>query len=97
MPHQPGEDGDIGAGPQRQVQVGDFARGRAPWIDDDDPGAMRVPGGGEPLVQHRVTPGCIAADQNDQIGRLDVVVAAGDDILAKGADVAGNTRRHAQP
>jgi len=94
---QPGENGDIGPGPQRQVQIGDFAGCRAPRIDDDDPGAVRVPGGDQPLVQHRMTPGRITADQNDKIGRLDVVVAAGNDILAEGADVAGDARRHAQP
>ena len=53
--------------------------------------------GGEALVQHRMAPGGVAADQHDQIGLLDVLVNAGNDILAEGADVPGDRRRHAQP
>ncbi len=59
--------------------------------------AARLFRGGEALVQHRMAPRGIAADQHDEIGLLDVLVNAGDDILAERADMPGDRRRHAQP
>ncbi len=49
------------------------------------------------LIQHRMAPGHVAADEHDEIGGLDVIVAARDDVLAKGADMTGDRRGHAQP
>ena len=96
MQQQPRKQRDIRTGPQRQVQVSDFAGRRAARIDDDDFGPVRLLGCNKSLIQHRVAPGHVAADEDDKIGRLDIVVAAGDDILAEGADMPGYARGHAQ-
>ena len=44
-----------------------------------------------------MAPGGVGADQHDQIGLLEILVAAGHDVLAEGADVPGDRRGHAQP
>ena len=49
-----------------------------------------------PLVEHRVAPGEIGADQHDQIGELQILVAAGHRVGAEGPAVAGDRRGHAE-
>ena len=63
----------------------------------DDLRSALFAGGDKALIEHRMAPGGVAADQNDEIGSFDIVVAAGHDVLAEGADMAGDRRRHAQP
>jgi hypothetical protein len=87
MEQQSGKERDIAAGPQCQMQIGNVAGRGAPGVDDNDARAARLPCRGEALVQHRMAPRGIAADQDDEVGRVDVLVAAGDDVLAKGADM----------
>ena len=65
-------------------------------VQHDDLRAMRRTGGEQALVQHRVAPGGIAADQDDQVGVLEVLIDAGDDVFPEGSDVAGDRGRHAQ-
>ena len=49
------------------------------------------------LEQHRMAPGGVRADEHDQVGLVEVLVAAGHRVGAEGAAVAGDRRRHAQP
>jgi len=78
------------------MKVGNIASRRSPRVDDHDTRPACRSGGGKTLIQHRVTPCHVAADQNHQIGGLDVVVTAGHDILAKGADMTPDRGGHAQ-
>ena len=61
---------------------------------------MRVPraafAAGEALEQHRMAPGGVAADQHDEVGLVEVLVAARHDVLAEGAHVPGDRGGHAQ-
>ena len=79
------------------MNVGDIAGRRMPRIDHHDLGAAFLPRGDEALIEHRMTPRRVAADQNDEIGCFDIVVAAGHDILAEGANMTGDRRGHAEP
>ena len=79
------------------MQIGNVAARRASRIDDDDPGSMGCFGRRQTLVQHGMTPGGVAADEHDEIGEIDVVVASRDDVLAEGADMARHRRGHAEP
>src|SRR3546814_12422474 len=56
----------------------DHLQRRPPFLFSDDA-----------LVENRMTPGGIRADQHDQIGELEVFVTTGDDVLAERALVAG--------
>ena len=83
--------------PDRQVQVGDIGRHRAARIDDDDlhagPGGL---GGGEALVDDRMAPGEVGTGQDDQIGKLDVLIGTGNGIGAESTAMAGDRGGHAQ-
>ena len=57
----------------------------------------RALGGFEPLEQHGMAPGEIAADQHDEVGQLEVLVEAGHRVAAEGALVARHRRGHAEP
>ena len=77
----------IGSWPDGQMNIGDVAcRGMA-RIDGNDFRAPLLARSDEPLIKHRMAPRRVAADQNDEIGGLDIVVATRNDILAKGADM----------
>ena len=93
---QPIEQGDVAAGGEGQMQIGALGGGGAAGVDDDDFCPVRGAGGHQALMQYRVAPGGVAADQDDQIGFLPVLIHAGDDILAEGTDVTGDGGRHAE-
>ena len=78
------------------MQVGAFAGGGAARIDVDDAHAALGPRHLDALVEDRVAPSRIRADQNHEIGKLQVVVALRHDVGAEGAAVAGDGRGHAQ-
>ena len=84
-------------GPDREMQVRALAGRRAARVDDDD-AQLRPPllRGHQPAVKDRVAPGEVGADQQDQIGGLEVGVAARHRVGAEGALVAGHGRGHAQ-
>ena len=44
-----------------------------------------------------MAPGGVGADQHDQVGLVEILVAAGHGVGAEGAAVAGDRRGHAQP
>ena len=86
----------VGAGPDGEMQVGALAGGRAARIDVDDAHAALGARHLDALVEDRVAPGRIRADQHDEIGELQVVVALRHDVGAEGAAVAGHRGGHAQ-
>ena len=94
---QPAEQRGVGARlqPQKQVVVAD---GIGPArIDHDDAGAALLLVGEHALVQHRMAPGRIGADQHQQVGLVEILVAAGHGIGAERAAVARDRRGHAEP
>ena len=74
------------------------AVGGAARIDDDDlllgPGLL---GGADAVERHRMGLGHVAADDEDHVGEVDVVVAAGRAVAAEAGAIAGHRRGHAQP
>jgi hypothetical protein len=50
-----------------------------------------------PLVQDRMAPRRIGADEHDEVGFVEVAVGARHGIGAESAPVAGDRRRHAKP
>ena len=93
---QPAEQRRIGAGRDRQEQVGLFRRHRAARVDHHDAGPALGLVAQHALEQHRVTPGGVRADEHDQVGLIEVAVDAGHGIGPEGAAMAGNGRCHAQ-
>ena len=49
------------------------------------------------LVEDRMAPGEVGADQDDEIGKLEILVAARHRVGAEGAAVAGDRGGHAEP
>ena len=87
----------VGAGPDRQVQVGALAGGGAARVDVDDAHAALGSRRLDALIQHRMAPGRVGADQHHEVGQLQVVVALRHDVGAEGAAMPGDRRGHAQP
>ena len=50
-----------------------------------------------PLVQHRMAPRKVRADEYNEIGLFQIFIGAGHGVSAKGAFVACNGRGHAKP
>ena len=96
MHQQPAEQRGVHAGRNRQEQIGVLDGRGAARIDDDDLGAARALVGDHALVQHRMAPGGVGADQNDEIGLVEIAIVAGHGVGAEGAAMAGDRRRHAQ-
>ena len=91
------EQSDVAVGRDRQMQVGDVRRHGAARIDQHDLHLRpRLPGRREALVEHRMAPGEVGADQHDEIGELEILVAARHRVGAEGAPVAGDRRGHAE-
>lgn len=88
---------DVGAGQQRQVQVGQLAGVGAPRVDHDDadlrPSGL---GGFQATEQDRVGEGHVAAGDQHAIGAVEVFVAARRCVGAQAALVADHRRGHAQ-
>jgi hypothetical protein len=90
MDQEPSEHGDIAARAQREVEIGDIAGRGTARVDHHDPRAARRARLDESLIEHRMAPGGIAADQHDKIGRIKVLIAAGHDVGAKGTGMPGD-------
>jgi hypothetical protein len=93
MGEQTHEQGHVAIWTDRQVQVGDIGGYRAARVDDHDfharPGGL---GSGEALVDHRMTPGQVGAGQDDQIGKLDILVSTRNGIGTESALMACDRR-----
>ena len=86
----------VRAGAERQMQIGAVAGGRAARVNDQQAGAALGARLFNTPKQHRVTPGQIGADQHNDLGLLQILVAGANSIAAKGALMAGHGRGHAQ-
>ncbi len=91
---QAAEESDIRARRERQMQIGDFTRRGAARVDIDDlrQAAALFARRRNPLIENRMAPGEIGADQHDEIGFLQILVDAWNRIGAEGALVAGDGR-----
>ena len=80
------------------MQVGDVRRCGATRIDKNDlqSGPLLL-SRRDALIKDRVAPGEIGADQDDEVGELEILVASGHGVGPEGALVSGDGRRHAQP
>ena len=97
MHQQPAEQRRIGARLQSQEQIV-IADGIGPArIDHHDARAALLLVGEHALVQHRMAPGRVGADQHQKIGLVEIFIAARHRVGAERAAVAGDRRGHAQP
>ena len=90
------QDGQVGAGGEAHVQVGDPRREGLAGIDHDDLGAallLLV----DDAEDDRVRLGHVRADDEEAVGVVHVVVGAHGLVLAEGGDVAHGGRGHAEP
>ena len=71
-------------------QVGLLGGDGAARIDHDDLRAALALVLHHALEQHRMAPGGVRADQHDQIGLVEIGVAAGNGVGAEGAAMAGD-------
>ena len=94
---QAAEQRRIGAAADLQHQVGVVGRRGAARINDNELGAARALVGDDALIEHRVAPGRIGADQHDQVGGIEILVAARHGVGTERAPMAGDGRRHAEP
>ena len=93
---QPGEQRGVGARLQAQKQVSIASGIGAARIDHHDARAALKLVGEHALKQNRVAPGRVGADQYQQIGLVEILIATGHGIGAECAAMAGNRRRHAE-
>ncbi len=94
---QAAEQRDIGARAQCQMQVGTLAGGGAAWVDHHQAHLWPSGAGGEnALVDDRMAPGGVGADEHNHVGQFEILVDPGDDILAEGSLVAGYGACHAK-
>ena len=92
------EQPDVGAGAQREVQVGARRGVGAARVDDDHlhartglPGPLDAPEG------HRVGVGRVAAGDQQAVGVVEILVGAGRGVGTQGLLVGGDGAGHAQP
>ena len=79
------------------MKVGDVGCYRPARVDEDDlQSGPPLLGRGEALVQHGMAPGEVGADEDHEVGSLEVLIGPGHRIGAEGATVAGDGGRHAQ-
>jgi len=81
--------------PQEQIVVADSIG--AARIDHHDAGAALLLVDEHALVQHRMAPGRIGADQHQQVGLVEIFITSGHRVGAERAAVACDRRGHAQP
>ena len=97
MSEKPREERDVAVGGDGEMEVGRLGGRRSPRIDDDDAQAgPLLARGNQALVEHRVAPGEVRSDEDDEVGLLQILVAAGHHVGAESTAVAGDRRRHAQ-
>ena len=94
---QPAEQSRVGAGRDRQEQIGFLCRRRAARINHDDARAAIVAVRHDALEQHGMAPGRVRTDENDQIGAVEILVGAGHGVGAESAPMARDRRGHAEP
>ncbi len=80
----------VGAGLQPEEQVGLAGAVGPARIDHDEARAAPLLVGEHALEQHRMAPCGVGADQHQQVGLVEILVAAGHGVGAEGAAVAGD-------
>ena len=94
---QAGEERHVRSRREAEMKIGEVVGGGAAGVDVDHlHGGARGLGGGDALVEDRVAPGEVGADQHHQIGLFEILVGAGHGVGAEGALVAGDRGGHAQ-
>ena len=79
------------------MQVGDFrGRGAARVDVHDAHGGPRRLRRRDALVEHRVAPREVGADEDDQVRRFQIFVRTRHGVRTEGALVPGHSRRHAE-
>ena len=79
------------------MKIGALGGRRAAGIDGDDARAALLARLHHALKQHRMAPGGIRSDEHDQVGLVEVFVAAWHRIGAEGPPVPGDRGGHAEP
>ncbi len=91
MGEQAVEERDVAVSPDGEMQVGDVAgRGSARIDHHYLHGAAAQPWRRQALVEHRMTPGHVGANEDHEIRKLQVLIACGHSVSAEGAAMAGN-------
>lgn len=90
------EEGEVGAGPDLEEQVGLRGGGGAARVDDDQLGARLHPVH-HPQEENRVAVGHVGADDEEDVRLVEVLVRAGRAVGAERQLVTGPGARHAQP
>ena len=88
----PLQERDVGALPDRAVEIGDRRRAREARIDHDQPGVVVGLGFGHPLEAARMRLGGVAAHDDDEIGVLDVRPEVGHRATAESWGQTGHRR-----
>ena len=97
MHQQSAEQGAVGTGPHAQEEIG-ICRGVGPArIDHDHARAALLLVGKHALVQHRMAPRRVRADQHQEISFVEILITAGHGVGAESTAVTRNCRRHAEP
>ena len=80
------------------MEIGNIAGRGTPWIDDHDfHRRARLFRGRDALIQHRMRPGGVRSNKNQQIGLLQIRIAARHRVSAEGPLIAHHGGRHAEP
>ena len=91
------EQGRVAARSNSQMQIRNIAGRGAARVYHHHFRAARFFRRDQPLIEHRMAPSQIAADQHHQICLIKILIGAGHGIRPKGALVPRNRRRHAEP
>ena len=97
MHQQPAEQRRISARLQSQEQIVVADGIGSARIDHDHPRAALLLVDEHALVQHRMAPGRVGADQHQKIRLVEIFIAARHRVGAKSAAVARNRRGHTEP
>ncbi len=87
---------NVAIGRDGHMQIGLLGGFGAARVDYDNFRAALFARGLDPLPDHRVTPCGVGPHQQDQVRLVEVVVGAGNHILAERAIVRGDSARHAK-
>ena len=96
MRKQAGEQRGVGARLQAEKQVGVTRSVGPSRVDHDNPRAALLLVGKHALEQHRVTPCRVGANENQKIGFVQILIAAGYGVGAEGPAMARDRGGHAQ-
>ena len=88
MHQQSGEQRGVGAGLQPQEQIGVAGGIGAARIDHDDARAALLLVGEHALEQNRMAPRRVGADQHQQVGLIEILIAARHGVGAESAAMA---------